>query len=220
MPKISGRDRRAELLQATRELIFTEGASRCTIRRLAERVEVTEAAVYRHFPSKEALLLELLESLFQGWDTDTRAILARSEPASQRMLQLVAFHFDHFQRKQFNPVLLLSDAIAPEQTALRGKLQTIAEALYLALLQLLSEGCAAGEFATDLAVETAAVTVLGVIQSTILQWALYQQPRKARQRLLASVIFLLDRFQPTPTEAADGRVRPGGQRKTRKEPRV
>lgn len=46
-------NRREEILQALAEMLESnEGASRITTAKLAKQVGVSEAALYRHFPSK------------------------------------------------------------------------------------------------------------------------------------------------------------------------
>ncbi|HEY8369587.1 MAG TPA: helix-turn-helix domain-containing protein, partial [Thermodesulfobacteriota bacterium] len=47
---------RAKILDAARELFVSEGYDAVTMRRIADRIEYTAAALYRHFPDKRALL--------------------------------------------------------------------------------------------------------------------------------------------------------------------
>jgi len=195
MPKIAGRDRKIELLDAARELIFTEGPTRFTIRRLAERVQVSEAAVYRHFSSKEILLLELLDKLFHGWEEGIQKILVSRASASDRLQKLGNFHLDYLLERQFNPILLLSDAADPNQKALREKLQHIASALFMAIHKLIQEGKQDHLFESNLDLEAATTTVIGIIQSTVLQWTLTQSKALLRKRLNRGVAFLVQCFQ-------------------------
>lgn len=194
MPRIAGRDRKQEFLDAARDLIFTEGATRFTIRRLAERVEVSEAAVYKHFPNKEALLLALLDSLFVGWELGMREIVGSAESAGKRLQQVADFHLENLLQRQFNPILLISDATDPAQAALREKLQFIAVSLSRVLRTLVQEGKTAGEFQADLDLEAATMTVLGAIQSTVLQWSLSRSKVLLKKRLGGAVSFLLHHF--------------------------
>jgi TetR/AcrR family transcriptional regulator, fatty acid metabolism regulator protein len=52
-----------EIIQAAMELISRDGYSKCTIRNIADRVGVTEPAVYRHFKNKLDILTKMLEEL-------------------------------------------------------------------------------------------------------------------------------------------------------------
>lgn len=55
-------NRREEILQALAEMLEShEGASRITTAKLAKQVGVSEAALYRHFPSKARMFEGLIE---------------------------------------------------------------------------------------------------------------------------------------------------------------
>jgi AcrR family transcriptional regulator len=66
--RLSAPERRATILTAAREVFLEEGFSGARTRAIAERAEITEAVLYRHFASKEeifegAVLLPLGELL-------------------------------------------------------------------------------------------------------------------------------------------------------------
>ena len=56
-------DRRTELIQKATELFGRNGYEKVTIKGIAEACGVTEAALYRHFRSKDAIYIATLESL-------------------------------------------------------------------------------------------------------------------------------------------------------------
>lgn len=58
------KNRREEILQALAQMLETsDGSQRITTAKLASHVGVSEAALYRHFPSKEKCLIVLLNLL-------------------------------------------------------------------------------------------------------------------------------------------------------------
>ncbi|MCU1485633.1 MAG: transcriptional regulator, TetR family [Actinomycetia bacterium] len=57
------RDTRQRILDAAAELFVERGYEATSLREIAERVGVTKAALYYHFPGKEDLLRALLEPL-------------------------------------------------------------------------------------------------------------------------------------------------------------
>lgn len=196
MAKRGGGERKQALLEAARDLIFGEGTARFTIRRLAERVGVTEAAIYRHFPSKERLLLELLEHLFTDWDAGLTAIVNAPEPAVERIQRLAAFHLDHLLTAHFNPVLLLSDASDPAQAKLHAALVRIAGALTGAIQRVIETGVNTREFRTDLDLEAAVSAIIGAIQGTVLRWTLSRRTAGLRERLARTLAFILTAATP------------------------
>ena len=62
------RDREAvqrAILDAARELFVSEGYARVSIRKIAERIEYSPAAIYGYFPSKDDIFFALAEEGFQ-----------------------------------------------------------------------------------------------------------------------------------------------------------
>ncbi len=56
-------ERRRQILQATLSIMKERGLEGTTTRRIAERVGITEPALYRHFRSKKEIILEALDEL-------------------------------------------------------------------------------------------------------------------------------------------------------------
>lgn len=63
-----GEERRAEILRAAIEVIAERGYRGTTLGAVAEKVGLTQQGLLHHFPTKEALLLAVLEERDQ-WDT-------------------------------------------------------------------------------------------------------------------------------------------------------
>ena len=59
-PKIN---RKEQILQFATEAFSRDGYDRVTVKQLADRCGITEPAVYRHFESKDAIYVAVLESL-------------------------------------------------------------------------------------------------------------------------------------------------------------
>lgn len=59
--RLAGDARREQILREATQCFATRGYRGTTTRELAARVGVTEAAIYRHFPSKEALYQAVIE---------------------------------------------------------------------------------------------------------------------------------------------------------------
>ncbi len=62
--KIPLRDR---IMHAARELFFNQGIGRVTVDAIAARAQTTKMGVYRHFPSKEVLILDWLDLEISGY---------------------------------------------------------------------------------------------------------------------------------------------------------
>ncbi|MEI7950758.1 MAG: nucleoid occlusion factor SlmA [Gammaproteobacteria bacterium] len=137
-PKVKG-ERREQILQVLAGMLETHPGSRITTAELAKAVGVSEAALYRHFPSKarmfEGLISFIEETLFSRI---TRII---GEPATayvycEKIMILVL----GFAEK--NPGLsrvLNGDALSGEHERLRAQVSQIHERLEMQLRQVLRE---------------------------------------------------------------------------------
>jgi AcrR family transcriptional regulator len=64
--KISGEERRASIIRAAKQVFVRKGFSATTTRELAAAAGVSEALLFKHFPSKETLYSAILKSSFEN----------------------------------------------------------------------------------------------------------------------------------------------------------
>jgi len=72
-------ERRAEIIQAATEAIAERGYRGATLAGVAERVGLTQQGLMHYFPTKEALLVAVLEARDQ-WDMASAALYGRAWP--------------------------------------------------------------------------------------------------------------------------------------------
>jgi AcrR family transcriptional regulator len=81
-------DTRTAIREMAVELFAQHGYERTSLREIAERLGMTKAALYYHYPSKQALLLSIIEPLISEWKTvaDKAETLQHSTSAVRRVL--------------------------------------------------------------------------------------------------------------------------------------
>lgn len=60
-------DTRETIREVALELFSTRGFEQTSLREIAERVGLTKASLYYHFPSKQALLTAIIDPVIEGW---------------------------------------------------------------------------------------------------------------------------------------------------------
>lgn len=82
MPRSSRIGTRQEILATALDLFLAQGYDATSLREIAERLEITKAALYYHFPAKEQLVVELT----RGFLNDLADLLAtaRAEQGADR----------------------------------------------------------------------------------------------------------------------------------------
>ncbi len=154
--------RQSEILDRALELVRESGLAALTTKKVAERVGFTEAALYRHFPSKKALVLGLMDRLEQMLVEPIQEIAGDGSQSVSRRLEAVVRHHTRLVRDQNSlPILLLAQASVSEDPTLLGRMRSIFHR-YLSILEgLVREGQVQGEFRQKPEADCAALMLLG-----------------------------------------------------------
>src|SRR5712671_1236672 len=94
------KERQERDLDAARELFVAEGYQNVSIRKVAERIEYSPAAIYSYFPSKDEIFIALAEEgvrLFVGCSIGSLEGLPAIERLRRIVLRLYRFSIEHPQ---------------------------------------------------------------------------------------------------------------------------
>jgi len=87
--KMSSADRRIGIINAALRVFVEKGFYRTTTRELAEAAGVSEALLFKHFPSKEALYSAIQKSCFKEEGSKVHQRLESLEPSTSALVFLV-----------------------------------------------------------------------------------------------------------------------------------
>jgi len=144
-----GRRTEAAIREAATRLIARHGYEALSMRRLAADVGVGAAALYRYFPTKQAILAGLLEvhmhELLAAWRTER---LPASRPAPERLETFTRFHVRHHLPRRDAVFLSYMElrALDPENFA---RIEALRRAYEADLTAILADGAGAGTLRID-----------------------------------------------------------------------
>lgn len=160
-------DRRQQILDRAFDLVREKGSAGLRIRALAERVGVTEGALYRHFDSKEAILIALAERVRSRLLGPIRAIARRDDLTPRQKLEaILRHHLEMLLESESVPMLLVAEASFSEHEELREAVRRIMKGYFQVLEEVLGE---MPEPAGDLRLEELATLILGLPASMALR---------------------------------------------------
>ena len=87
-------DRRSQLLAAAEELFADRGFLAVRLEDIGAAAGVSGPAIYRHFPNKEALLVELLVGISTRLLTGGQDVVAEAKDPEAALAGLIEFHLD------------------------------------------------------------------------------------------------------------------------------
>lgn len=132
--------RRETILHALVQLLESDPGARITTAVLAKSVGVTEAALYRHFPSKRKMFEALLEFAEEAVFSRCQVILQEREDVRMRLQQLMHLVLVFAERNPGLCCVLTGDALVGENEALRKRASQFFERLETQVRQTLKEG--------------------------------------------------------------------------------
>lgn len=166
-------ERRVQILQALAAMLEQPGAERITTAALAARLEVSEAALYRHFASKAQMFEGLIEFIEQTVFSLINQITEReagAESGSRHAGKIVAMLVQFAEKNPGMTRVMVGDALVFENERLQQRMNQFFDKIEATLKQGLRDGAAAqGNSATpsvDAQVQASALTafVMGRLQ--------------------------------------------------------
>ncbi|MGI9598583.1 MAG: TetR/AcrR family transcriptional regulator [Acidimicrobiales bacterium] len=152
-----GRTREA-VLQAGAKLLFTDGWSAVTHLRVAEEAGVGRATVYRHWPTVEDLLADVLIDCQEPWE----AAPTTGDLRTDLTVELSAF-VGALQQSKLPEVLVAAMERAPSDRRIRAMHRSMTEISRNPVWTVISAAIERGEVDSGLDEATAAAHTLGPI---------------------------------------------------------
>ena len=132
--------RRDAILHSLLEMLEQDPGARLTTAGLAKSVGVTEAALYRHFPSKRKMFEALVAFAEDAVFSRCQTILQEQTDARVRLQQLVHLVLVFAERNPGLCTVLTGDALMGENDTLRKRASQFFERLETQVRQTLKEG--------------------------------------------------------------------------------
>ena len=162
--------RREQILQALALMLEEDSGKRITTASLARQVGVSEAALYRHFPSKARMFEGLIEFIEESLFERTRRILDENSEALPRCRHILMLLLGFAEKNPGLCRLLNGDALTGETARLRVRMSQLFARLETQLKQILREAELHEGLRTALPVVSTANLLLAYAEGRISQY--------------------------------------------------
>ena len=135
-------ERRIQILQALASMLEQPGAERVTTSALAARLDVSEAALYRHFASKAQMFEGLIEFIEQSVFTLVNQIIEREANHAVRLRKIVTLVLQFAEKNPGMTRVMAGDALVFENDRLQERMNQFFDKLEASLKQTLREASA------------------------------------------------------------------------------
>jgi len=161
--------RREQIVNAARKLVIKCGSENVTVRRIAQEVGVSEAAIYRHFKSKRDILYLLIESIESNLIADLES---QNHPEYGRLENVLLNHLSALEMRRGISFQVIAEIISLGDKKLNNRIYETIKKYIAAFKELLLTEIEKGEVRGDIDVEAAAVILFSVVQGLSNIWTL------------------------------------------------
>lgn len=130
-------NRKQDILQSLAHMLENDLGDRITTARLAKAVGVSEAALYRHFPSKARMYESLLDFCEESIFTRVNNISASPQSALEKSFLIASFVLNFSQKNAGISRILTGEVLLGENERLKQRISQIFDKLELSLKQLI-----------------------------------------------------------------------------------
>jgi TetR/AcrR family transcriptional regulator len=159
-------ERRVQILQALATMLEQPGAERITTAALAARLEVSEAALYRHFASKAQMFEGLIEFIEQSVFTLINQITEREPAGPAQAGRIVGMLIQFAEKNPGMTRVMVGDALVFENERLQQRMNQFFDKVEASLKQCLRAAADAATPTVDAQVRASVLTafIVGRLQ--------------------------------------------------------
>ena len=194
-PRLSGEQRQREVVTAVLELARERGPDAITTHAIAHRMGVTQGALFRHFPDKQAIWLAVFawirEALGARLDQATRGARSPLDAIARAFDAHLAFIAEH----PGVPRVLFHELQYPAESPVRTEVRAMVGTYRRRLRSLFAQAKAQGELSKSLDVALAPLLFIGAVQGLVIQAALDGDDRAVARRSSATFALLLEGYR-------------------------
>lgn len=162
-------ERRAVTIEAVVALAGSQNPSDITTAAIAKHMNLTQGALFRHFPSKDAIWQSVME-----WVANR--LLARIDSAAEgiasplaAMQAMFMSHIDFVVEHPGVPRMMFGQLQSTDATAAKKMAQTLIQRYAERIRARIEQGKASGEITPEVSTQAAATLFIGTIQGLVMQ---------------------------------------------------
>lgn len=164
--------RQQEIIESAGKLLMEKGIKGLTTKNLAQEMEFSESALYRHFKNKEDIILLLIRFLSENINLRFETILKAENNAEEKFLALFLSQFQFFKKNPHFIVIVLSDGLMDNSEDIKKSIKKLIETNFAALKKIMTDGQESKLFNQEMEADSLVHFAMGTFRLQMLQWKL------------------------------------------------
>jgi AcrR family transcriptional regulator len=158
----TGDERREEIKESILDIVFTEGMHKLSTRYLAQKVGVSEGALFRHYPTKKAMIEDIIGDVNLEMVSRLKSIAESDKAPQLRLDEYITFTLDYLYQKKGITLILFTEASYQNDEGLKQTMNEIYKSQKQYFTKIIKDGFAEGIWDDTINVENLARLYMGI----------------------------------------------------------
>ena len=163
-------DRQFEIIEAAGKILSGSGVSGLTIKNLAQAMKFSESAIYRHFDSKEEIVVAMLGYLAENMDERLGRVISTQNDPRKNLEAIFLDQFAFFAKNPHFVVAVFSDGLLEESSKINDAIFRIMQVKMKHLLPVIMQGQEQGFFTDGIPTEELMHIIMGSFRLQMYKW--------------------------------------------------
>lgn len=164
-----GDQRRADAIETVVSLASEQNPEEITTTAIAERMGLSQGALFRHFPNKDAILKGVIEWVTERLMARVDKAIAEASTPFEALEAVFTTHIDFVASHPGAPRMLFGELQRAKVTPAKQMARTLIAGYGKRIGSIIELGKAQGDLASDLDSKAAATMFIGIIQGLVMQ---------------------------------------------------
>jgi AcrR family transcriptional regulator len=170
--KLDITDRQIEIIEASGKILMDKGIKGLTTKNLAQEMNFSESALYRHFKDKEAIVSLLIEYLAQNINGRFKQIIDANTNIEEKYLSLFKSQFQFFKKNPHFIIIVLSDGLMDSSEVVKSNIEKLIQTNAKSFLTMVESGQKTGDFTNTTEAGYLVHFIMGSFRLQMLKWKL------------------------------------------------
>jgi len=187
--------RQREIVATVLALARERGPDAITTQAIADRMGLTQGAVFRHFPDKEAIWLAVFAWVRESLGAAFAAAMHKADSPLAKIEQAFLAHVAFIAANPGVPRVMFHELQYPGDSPVRTEVRAMITGYRQRLMQLFAQAKKAGELPGNLDTALASVLFIGAVQGLVIQASLAGDEAAMVRRARKVLSLLLDGYR-------------------------
>ncbi len=161
---------REKIVRIGAQIIAHEGLKMFTAKRIGERLGISDAAIFKHFPTMDSIAEEIISRYTQECMRRVEEAIEKGRDPVEKLKLIIEGHIDLLEETRGISPVLCFEFSRSNKRKLKKMIFEFLNTYAKKVGSVIDEGIREGEIRADIDVEEVSFSFIGLMQAKVFQW--------------------------------------------------